>query len=312
MNDFSESYYSEKPILKKEEPRTNGKSTVASLLLFVVSLLLFFGTEYRFMIELLAVLLFHELGHFIAMKRFNYKSVRMLFVPLMGGFVQGEKNHYSQRESLLVAFSGPLPGIIIGVVLWVLGTNWKYEWMIETAYLSFFLNVTNLLPLQPLDGGRVFKSLFIEKFELLQIVFTFVSSLILIGIGYFFELYILMLFGFIMGVTVRNMHKRYLIHKALQLEKVNYTVPYEALTNKEYAYIKEEVLNYSPTIKKFAALSSEDDNEEFEQIMAREVKNNLIQPMIMDMSTNAKLAAFVMWVTAIVGPVLLIIVATVK
>jgi stage IV sporulation protein FB len=312
MNDFSESYYSEKPILKKEEPRTNGKSTVASLLLFVVSLLLFFGTEYRFMIELLVVLFLHELGHFITMKRFHYKGVRMLFVPLMGGFVQGEKNHYSQRESLLVAFSGPLPGIIIGVVLWVLGTNWKYEWMIETAYLSFFLNVTNLLPLQPLDGGRVFKSLFIEKFELLQIVFTFVSSLILIGIGYFYELYILMLFGFIMGVTVRNMHKRYLIHKALQLEKVNYTVPYEALTNKEYAYIKEEVLNYSPTIKKFAALSSDDDNEEFEQIMAREVKNNLIQPMKMDMSTFAKVIAFVMWVSAIVGPVLLIIVATAK
>lgn len=106
------------------------------------------------------------------------------------------------------------------------------------------------------------------------------------------------------------MHRRYLIHKALQLEDVNYTVTYEALTNKEYAYIKEEVLNYSPTIKKFAELSSEDDNEEFEQIMAREVKNNLIQPMKMDMSVLAKLVAFIMWISAILGPVLLIIVAT--
>lgn len=312
MNDFSESFYSEKPFLKKEEPRTNGKSTFVSIVLFIFSLILFFGTEYRFIIELLVILLLHELGHFISMKRFNYNGVRMLFVPLMGGFVQGDKENYSQRESLLVAFSGPLPGIIIGVVLWVLGTNWNNEWMIETAYLSFFLNVTNLLPLQPLDGGRIFKSLFIEKYELLQLIFTFLSSIILIGIGFFLEFYLLMLFGFVMGVTVRNMHKRYLIHKALQLENINYTISYETLTNREYAFIKEEVLNYSPTIKKIITLSSNDDNDEIEQIIAREVKNNLVHPVKMDMSTFAKSVALIMWFSAIIGPLILILAATIK
>jgi stage IV sporulation protein FB len=306
MNEFSESYYNEKPLLTKEEPRSNGKSSFVSLLLFVVSLLVFFGTEYRFMIELLAILLLHEMGHFVAMKRFNYNGVRMLFIPLMGGFVQGEVKNHSQRENIIVAFSGPIPGIIIGVAFWILGTKWNMDWMLETAYLSFFLNVSNLLPLQPLDGGRVFKSLFIERFESLQMLFTFISSLILIGIGYFFEIYVLILFGFIMGVTVRNMHRKYLIHKALKDEQVNYTVTYDELTNKAYARIKEEVFNYSPTIKKFAALSSGDDDQEFDQLMAREVKNNLIQPVQMDMSLFAKSIVLIMWLSALIGPVLLV------
>jgi membrane-associated protease RseP (regulator of RpoE activity) len=305
MSDYSESFYQEKPVIIKEEPRSSGKSTLVSLVIFALSLLLFFGDEYRFMLELIAVLIIHELGHFITMKRFKYEGVRMLFVPLMGGFVQGDKEQLSQRESLLVAFSGPIPGIIIGTTLWVLGTNWNSAWMLESAYLFFFLNVSNLLPLQPLDGGRVFKSLFIEKFEFIQIGFTFVSSLVLIGIGFYFEFYILMLFGFVMGVTVRNMHRKYLIHQALLEENVNYKVTYDGLTNKDYAAIKKEVLNYSPTIKKFADIASNDDTSDFDQIVAKEVKNNLIQPITMDMGVFSKVLALFLWLTALIGPILL-------
>lgn len=312
MNEYSDTYYSEKPILEKKIQRTTGKSTVVSMVLFIVSFVLFFGSEFRFMIELVALLFIHELGHYLTMKRFGYKGVRMLFVPFMGGFVQGEKESSSQREEIVVAFAGPIPGIIIGTSLWIVGTNWNSAWMLETAYLSFFLNVSNLLPLHPLDGGRVFKSLFIAKFELLQIVFTFFSSLVLIGIGFYFELYILLFFGFIMGVTVRNMHRKYLIHKALQIEKVNYTTTYDALTNKEYAYIKEEVLNYSPTIKKFVTLSIDDDSFEIDQLLAKEVTNNLIPPLQMDMGKGAKLIAILLWISAIIGPIVLISLTSTK
>lgn len=108
-NEFN-SLYPPKPFLEKEEQRQGHIAvTIFSIVLFAMTFLLFFGQQIVFLIELMAVLIIHEMGHFLMMKRFGYKNVRMLFVPLMGAFVHGSKDEYRQKESILVILAGPLP-----------------------------------------------------------------------------------------------------------------------------------------------------------------------------------------------------------
>ena len=86
--------------------------------------------QFLFLMNLLIVLVIHEMGHFIAMKVFKYQNVRMLFIPLMGAFVQGKKSNYSQKQSLIVLIAGPFPGIIIGNLLF---------WYANGGRRSFFI-----------------------------------------------------------------------------------------------------------------------------------------------------------------------------
>ena len=59
-----------------------------------------FGS-FIFIFFVIAVLFIHEMGHFSFMKLFKYTNVIMMFVPLMGAFVRGEKEKYEQKQSVL-------------------------------------------------------------------------------------------------------------------------------------------------------------------------------------------------------------------
>ena len=132
---------------------------------------IFFSEEILFISFLLFVLFIHELGHFSFMKKFKYKHVKMLFVPLMGAFVQGKKKIYSQKESLLVVGAGPFPGIILGVILFFLFLSFKMDWLLFLAIMFFLLNIINLLPLAPLDGGQLLKLLLNKSSDLFLLIF---------------------------------------------------------------------------------------------------------------------------------------------
>ena len=106
-------FYPQKPDLVERKYRGSAGLTALSLVLFALTFLWFFGAEeFNFLLYLLIVLVIHEAGHFAMMKFFNYENVRMLFIPLMGAFVQGKKRNYSQKQSFLVIIAGPLPGVL--------------------------------------------------------------------------------------------------------------------------------------------------------------------------------------------------------
>jgi stage IV sporulation protein FB len=299
------SFYPQKPELEQPVPKKGHVAvTVFSVLLFALTFMLLFGQDYWFLFQILAVLLLHEGGHFIMMKLFGYENVRMLFVPLMGAFVHGTKKHYSQRQSLLVILAGPFPGIVLGVIFWLLGEQWNMAWMGELALMSFFLNVINLLPFQPLDGGKILQVLLFGRAELLQLILAFTASIGMIALGFFLEMYGVMIFGFLMGFQVRGMHRRYLIHKSLRKKDVDVEANYETLSNEHYFHIKEEVLEYTPNLQKFRDVAEED---EYAQIVGQEVKNILVTPVTPDLNILQKVVAALAWLAAILGPVYLIL-----
>jgi stage IV sporulation protein FB len=298
-NDF----YPEKPELIEKVSKKNTRNTIFSLLLFIITFSLIGSNDYTFIFYLVSVLIIHELGHFLFMKKFGYTNVKMLFIPLMGAFVEGKKEEYHQKESLIVLLAGPIPGIIVGLFLLYYGVEWKLEWMNDLAFLFLFLNILNLLPLDPLDGGQILKLLINKSPELFQLIFSFISSLIMIGIGWYYELWLLVIFGFIMGLRVRTIQKNYLIHKELNKDKINYNINYKQLTNKDFAKIKQFVLDFTPALRKYIG---QIDEETLNPIIADQVNNILVTPLKKNASILFKVFVLIIWISAFISPFILI------
>lgn len=248
---------------------------------------------------ILAVLLIHELGHFGFMKWFKYDRVRMLFVPLMGAFVHGRKDRYSQWQQVLVILAGPVPGVIIGCVLWQLGLMYQSEWMQSFAFIFLILNVINLLPIQPLDGGRLVQALFLHHASIIPVVFSFVSSIFLVFIGVWFEEYIVLGVGVLMGFQLRSQYRIYLIRKSLREQHVEYLGTYDELSNMNYHQIKREVLANTPALRKYIDLA---DDPDAELIVAQEVKS-LLEPVTeQNLGIFGMIIVIVCWLGSLVLP----------
>ncbi|NVK63479.1 MAG: hypothetical protein HWE22_02785 [Flavobacteriales bacterium] len=301
MQEFD--YYPEKPELVEYTPKSSLSLTIFSLVVFIMVFLLFFEDQFLFLLNLLIVLVVHELGHFIAMKVFKYKNVRMLFIPLMGAFVQGKKSNYSQKQSLIVLISGPFPGIIVGNLLFWYSTWSPYNsWLAEPAIIFLLLNIINLLPLDPLDGGQMFKLLVKRVNEFLLMVFALVSSLALIAIGAYMRNYIVIAFGFFMAFRVRALQKKYQMHKELLGEDVNYATTYKGLSNRDFSKIKEVVLQHTPALRKFIDQVS---SEEADPVLASQVNNVLVTPIKRDTSIFFRFIVITFWLLSFLSPWLL-------
>lgn len=283
--------YPQKPLIEKVKIESNWGLTFFSLVLFVGTFLFLFKDQIRFVLFLILVLFIHEMGHFLFMKLFKYENVRMLFIPLMGAFVQGSKEKYSQKESFFVISAGPFPGIWIGSVLLVFASVYQQEWMLELSFLFLFLNVINLFPIDPLDGGQLFKLYVNKKRDLFLMLFALFSSLLMIFVGWMIDSYIILAFGFLMGFKVRGFQRNHHLRKILDEKQIPYESTYDELSNEHYAKIKEVLIDETPALKKYLDLS-EENNEEF---MASHVNSALLAPVMKDAGMGLKVIFVCLW-----------------
>lgn len=296
--------YPPKPELIEPKVKGNLALTIFSIVLFILVFLFIFTDEVNFVFNLILVLIVHEMGHFLMMKLFGYKNVRMLFIPLMGAFVQGSKEEYSQKQSLLVVAAGPMPGIIFGLILIFLAGTYHQVWMMDLAILFLLLNIINLLPLDPLDGGQLFKLLIKANHDLFLLVFSFVSSLVLIAFGWYIDSWVMIAFGFIMGFRVRTIQNQYNLRKEMKEENINFRTSYKLLSNRDFHKIKEILLNNTPGLKNFVGNVPSEDAD---PILASQVNSVLVSPIAKDTSVLFKLIIITLWVLSLLVPVFFIL-----
>lgn len=300
MEEFD--FYPQKPKLIEHKPKSGLSVTIFSLVLFIMIFLVIAGDQIKFILDLVIVLVIHEMGHFVMMKYFKYKNVRMLFVPLMGAFVQGTKSNYSQKESLLVTLMGPFPGVAFGTTAIWFAAEWQNEWLMGLGFMFLLLNIINLLPLDPLDGGQMFKMFMKSNHEQFLMIFALISSLLMIGVGFFFQSYIIMIFGFFMGFRVRALQKKYQVHKDLSEDDVNYSTTYKLLSNRDFFKIKNVLIEHTPALQKFIDQVSDD---EADPVLASQVNNVLVTPLKKDASWLFKSLVLLFWLTSFAIPVIL-------
>jgi Zn-dependent protease len=268
------------------------------MFIFVWAFFSFVSSDWRFIFLLIMVLLIHELGHLFSMKLFKYTSIKMLFIPFLGALVQGEKERYSQRQRVIVLLSGPVPGVLLGVFcIYSAGFSHNF-WMMYAGLLFVIINILNLLPIDPLDGGQLVQVLFFSRKELYQFVFAFISSIALIFIGYYFGNWWLIFFGFIMGIRVRAYQKLFHIRNDLKEENVEFSKHYNDLTNKEYHQIRQIFLKHSPSASRIVKYEVA-DHVALEEILSNEVNNILESPTSKDINLKWKVFFCLIWLSAL-------------
>jgi Zn-dependent protease len=176
------------------------RTWVQSLLLLGVSLLIFaatgfFNNEPSRLVLLIGVLLFHELGHYIGMRMFNYQDVRMFFIPLFGAAVAGRARSVQGYKEAIVLLLGPLPGIVLGTILGIMAIIRGSETLHSAAVLLVVLNGFNLLPFMPLDGGRFLHLVLFSRQPYLEAVFRVITGGLLAACGWFLQAWMLGLIG---------------------------------------------------------------------------------------------------------------------
>jgi Zn-dependent protease len=112
-----------------------------------------FGWPYAFAIMVL--LFIHELGHYIWMKALGLNPQLPIFVPGIGAYVAMTKLPPDQATHAWVALAGPLVGGLGCTILYWLGVHSGNNWLLAAGSTGFFLNLIQLIPAKPLDGGFV-------------------------------------------------------------------------------------------------------------------------------------------------------------
>ncbi len=292
-------------VVKPEEEefkKTSFSRTVISLALFIALDYWIFKSWFAVLL-LVTVIFVHEAGHFIAMKFFGYKAVNMTFVPFVGAYVSGTATNLSRRNKLIVLLAGPLPGIIIGSILLLLHQNNYNETFRQLSILFLLLNVFNLLPVFPLDGGQFFQTLFFNGSRIIQLIFLSISLCSLIY--FFFNLNYAWTFLIIAVLVLLRIGQINLINrvrKKLDEEGIDYACTYDDLTDEEYWQIRNVVISESRLLsRKFSTETQSSD----EQLIIKHIENVLVPAYKDDLTASNKIIFTLVWFAAFALPVLL-------
>lgn len=181
-----------------------------SLGLLIVTVIVFFSaqvisTKWQDVVILVGVLLFHELGHLAAMKLLRYTDLKMFFIPFMGAAVSGTNRNQTALKSCIVSLLGPLPGIVLSVFLYITFFLTKNYYVLQTAKVMILLNVFNLLPIMPLDGGRFVDVLFVNRRHF-RFVFSLLGAAAFLAMAVSSHAFFLGLLGILtIGLAVSNL-----------------------------------------------------------------------------------------------------------
>ena len=100
----------------------------------------------------------HELGHYLEATRQGLKPSLPVFIPFLGAYVAMKNAPFDPWRNLLVSAAGPILGGIGALGVWVVGEATDSRLLVALAYTGFLLNLFNLLPFRPLDGGFMWRS----------------------------------------------------------------------------------------------------------------------------------------------------------
>ncbi len=133
-------------------PKLKLLTTVATMLVSVAAYSFVFG--WPFAVGFVLLLLVHEMGHVIQLRREGVKASAPMFVPFLGAVISARSLGRNALAEARVGLAGPVLGSIGSaacVVVWQLTGSPIWG---ALAFTGFFLNLFNLLPVVPLDGGR--------------------------------------------------------------------------------------------------------------------------------------------------------------
>jgi Zn-dependent protease len=227
-------------------------------MVFFISLVIgmaIFGIAISFSaaIFIIAALVVHELGHYIAMVIFGYRDRQILILPF-GAATVGEKTDAAPLQKTLVYLSGPGLGLIAGTVCLVVGARAEIKQLVFCGSFFLILNYINLLPIVPLDGGKLFELALFSRAPVLKSVFTLISlslgiiAAILLRDPILIFFVIFMIIGARTQILINSAHskiKKQIKTKQIQPDK-------HSLLPEIFCALKQKKFAKLPFVKKYA------------------------------------------------------------
>jgi Zn-dependent protease len=127
-------------------------TTAASMLVSIAAYAWIWGLP--FAIGFVVLIFVHELGHVIELRRQGVPASAPLFIPFLGAVIGMKQLPDDAWAEAKVALAGPILGSVGAAVFWAAAEANGSELLMALAFVGFFLNLFNLIPIVPLDGGR--------------------------------------------------------------------------------------------------------------------------------------------------------------
>jgi Zn-dependent protease len=138
-------------------PKLKIFTTSASMLVSIAAYAWIWG--WAFAVGFVLLLLLHELGHVIQLRREGVEASAPMFIPFLGAVIAAKSMGDDAAAEARVGLAGPILGSIASLVPLGIWLATGEEFWQALAYVGFFLNLLNLLPVLPLDGGRAMAAL---------------------------------------------------------------------------------------------------------------------------------------------------------
>lgn len=170
---------------------------------------------WQFAVMLLACLVIHEYGHIRAMRYFGLKTKGIYLIPFVGGLAVSEDKLTTRWQNVIISLMGPAFGLLASLAAVVLYYISGLEIFAGVAVLSALLNLFNMLPIVPLDGGHVLKSISFSMRSWAGLLVCLAGILLGVVISYTFGLMLLVFFLVIGTIDIllewRSRHQVHLI-----------------------------------------------------------------------------------------------------
>ncbi len=142
------------------KPLLVGLTKLGTLSSMLLSLGVYWGLYgWRLALGLVLCIYVHEIGHVVALKRLGIAASSPMFIPGLGAVVRMQQYPIDVDEEAQVGLAGPRWGLGVSLVVFLAGRLLHSPILGVIAHFSAWLNLFNLIPIPPLDGGRGFRAL---------------------------------------------------------------------------------------------------------------------------------------------------------
>src|SRR5436190_4538873 len=158
-------------------------TTAGTMLVSVFAYSFIWG--WKFALGFVLLLLVHEMGHVIQLRREGIEASAPMFIPFLGAAVMAKSLGDNATAEARVGLAGPILGTLGALALLPIAINTHDDFWYALIFTGLFLNLFNLLPVVPLDGGRAMAALspkfwFVGLFGLAVLTFTFPNPILIL------------------------------------------------------------------------------------------------------------------------------------
>lgn len=196
--------------------------------------------NWKFAILLMVAIGWHESGHVWAMRRVGIKTKGFYFLPFIGGAAIAEDEFKSDADNAYVSIMGPIWGLLMsavaGALYYITG---QPLWAAASGWMAM-LNIFNLLPITPLDGGRIMRCITFGIHQGLGVIFLILSMIAGVYVMFHFHIGLFAILLIVGGLELFvELNRRFKLAKVRRGEMNRYNLPSSMLDSSQPDGIKK-------------------------------------------------------------------------